>query len=473
MTGPVSLDLHVDLEAAGGRRAALERALRTAIRDGRLRPGERVPSTRGLARDLGLARGTVAEAYAQLAAEGYLRTSRGAPTRVATGLAPPAGPGDGARGGEDTDTTAAADGPPRFDLRVGLPDVGSFPRAGWLRALRRALAAAPDHALGSGDPRGRPELRAALAAYLGRTRGVIADPAHIVVCAGFTQALGVLCHALHDTAGVRTLAMEDPCLRQHRAVVASTGLRVTRLAVDDHGARPDPSGRRAGAVLLTPAHQFPLGGTLAPQRRAAFVGWARARETVVVEDDYDGEFRYDRQPAGALQGLGPEHVVYTGTASKALAPGLRLGWLVLPPRLVDPVVEAKRVFGDTQVLEQIALAEFIRSGAMDRHVRRMRQRYRRRRDALLDLLRARAPGVHARGIAAGLHVVLDLAPAGLGEDEVMARAAERSLGLMALRPFWQAPPGPGSDGVVVGYAAAPEHAYAQALAVLGDVLAAR
>ena len=283
----------------------------------------------------------------------------------------------------------------------------------------------------------------------------------------------MLCHALHDTAGARTLAMEDPCLRQHRAVVASTGLRVTRLAVDAHGARPDPSGRRAGAVLLTPAHQFPLGGTLAPQRRAAFVGWARTRETVVVEDDYDGEFRYDRQPAGALQGLGPEHVVYTGTASKALAPGLRLGWLVLPPRLVDPVVEAKRVFGDTQVLEQIALAEFIRSGAMDRHVRRMRQRYRRRRDALLDLLRARAPGVRARGIAAGLHVVLDLAPAGLGEDEVVARAAERSLGLMALRPFWQAPPGPGSDGVVVGYAAAPEHAYAQALAVLGDVLAAR
>jgi GntR family transcriptional regulator/MocR family aminotransferase len=471
MTGPVSLDLHVDLEAAGGRRAALERALRTAIRDGRLRPGERVPSTRGLARDLGLARGTVAEAYAQLAAEGYLRTSPGAPTRVATGLAPPA-PGDGTVGAA-ANGPAPAGAPPRFDLRVGVPDVGSFPRAGWLRALRRALAAAPDHALTGGDPRGRPELRAALAAYLGRTRGVIADPAHIVVCAGFTQALGVACHALRDTAGVRALAMEDPCLHQHRAVVGSTGLRIARLAVDDDGARPDPSGPSADAVLLTPAHQFPLGGTLAPERRAAFVGWARARDTVVVEDDYDGEFRYDRQPAGALQGLGPEHVVYTGTASKVLAPGLRLGWLVLPPRLVDPVVEAKRVVGDTQVLEQLALADFIGSGAMDRHVRRMRQRYRRRRDALLDLLRARAPRVRARGIAAGLHVVLGLAPAGLHEDEVMARAADRSLGLMALRPFWHAPPGPGGDGVVVGYAAAPEHAYGQALGVLGDVLAAR
>jgi GntR family transcriptional regulator / MocR family aminotransferase len=462
----------VDLAAGAGRRAALERALRTAIRDGRLRPGERVPSTRGLARDLGLARGTVAEAYAQLAAEGYLRTSPGAPTRVATGLAPPAAPGASAEHDPAAGAaTATSDAPPRFDLRVGVPDVGSFPRAGWLRALRRALTAGPDHALAGGDPRGRPELRAALAAYLGRTRGVIADPADIVVCAGFTQALGVLCSALRDAAGVRALAMEDPCLHHHRAVVASAGLRVARLAVDEHGARPDPSRGRAGALLLTPAHQFPLGATLAPQRRAAFVGWARDRDTVLVEDDYDGEFRYDRQPAGALQGLGPEHVVYTGTASKALAPGLRLGWLVLPPRLVDPVVEAKRVFGDTQVLEQIALAEFIRSGAMDRHVRRMRQRYRRRRDALLDLLRARAPRIQARGIAAGLHVVLDLAPAGLCEDEVVARAAERSLALMALRPFWHAPPGPGSDGVVVGYAAAPEHAYGQALAVLGDVLA--
>ena len=144
---------------------------------------------------------------------------------------------------------------------------------------------------------------------------------------------------------------------------------------------------------------------------------------------------------------------------------------MLPPRLVEPVVEAKRVFGDTPVLEQITLAEFIRSGAMDRHVRRVRQRYRRRRDALLDLLRTRAPQVRARGIAAGLQIVLDLAPAGLVEDEVMARAAERSLALMALRPFWHAAPGPGGDGVVVGYAAAPEHAYGQALGVLGDVLA--
>ena len=456
-----SLDLHVELDGGGGRRAGLERALRAAIRGGRLQPGERVPSTRALAHDLGLARGTVAEAYAQLIAEGYLRTSPGAPTRVAAGLEPPPRRGDAG---------PAPDEPPRFDFRPGVPDVGAFPRAAWMRALRRALADAPDRALTGGDPRGRPELRAALAGYLGRTRGVLADPDRIVVCAGYTQALGALCHALRD-AGVRTVAMEDPCLHHQRAVAASTGLRVAPLAVDGDGARPDTLAAVAGAAVLTPAHQFPLGPTLAPERRAAFVVRARDRGTVLVEDDYDGEFRYGRQPVGALQGLAPDHVVYAGTSSKTLAPGLRLGWLVLPARLVEPVLAAKRVYGDTQVLEQLALAELVRSGALDRHVRRMRQRYRRRRDALLATLAARAPALRARGIAAGLHVVLDL-PSGMREDDVVARAAGRSLAVGVLGPFRHAPAPGDPQGLVVGYAASPEHAYGQALAALGDVLAA-
>ena len=447
-----SLDLHVELDGGGGRRAGLERALRAAIRGGRLQPGERVPSTRALAHDLGLARGTVAEAYAQLIAEGYLRTSPGAPTRVAAGLEPPPRRGDAG---------PAPDEPPRFDFRPGVPDVGAFPRA---------LADAPDRALTGGDPRGRPELRAALAGYLGRTRGVLADPDRIVVCAGYTQALGALCHALRD-AGVRTVAMEDPCLHHQRAVAASTGLRVAPLAVDGDGARPDTLAAVAGAAVLTPAHQFPLGPTLAPERRAAFVARARDRGTVLVEDDYDGEFRYGRQPVGALQGLAPDHVVYAGTSSKTLAPGLRLGWLVLPARLVEPVLAAKRVYGDTQVLEQLALAELVRSGALDRHVRRMRQRYRRRRDALLATLAERAPALQARGIAAGLHVVLDL-PDGMREDDVVARAAGRSLAVGVLGPFRHALAPGDPQGLVVGYAASPEHAYGQALAALGDVLAA-
>jgi GntR family transcriptional regulator / MocR family aminotransferase len=455
-----SLDLHVELDGDGGRRAGLERALRAAIRGGRLQPGERVPSTRALAHDLGLARGTVAEAYAQLVAEGYLRTSPGAPTRVAAGLEPPP---------RRAEAKPAPDEPPRFDFRPGVPDVGAFPRAAWMRALRRALADAPDRALTGGDPRGRPELRAALAGYLGRTRGVLADPDRIVVCAGYTQALGALCHALRD-ADVRTVGMEDPCLHHQRAVAASAGLRVAPLAVDRDGARPDALAAAAGAVVLTPAHQFPLGPTLAPERRAAFVARARDRGTVLVEDDYDGEFRYGRQPVGALQGLAPDHVVYAGTASKTLAPGLRLGWLVLPERLVDPVLAAKRVYGDTQVLEQLALAELVRSGALDRHVRRMRQRYRRRRDALLATLADRAPALRARGIAAGLHVVVDL-PDGVREGDVVARAAGRSLAVGILGPFRHAPAPADPQGLVVGYAAPPEHAYGQALAALGDVLA--
>jgi GntR family transcriptional regulator/MocR family aminotransferase len=474
------VDLHLELPPAGGRRAALERALRTAVRDGRLRPGERIPSTRALAHDLGLARNTVAEAYAQLAAEGYLRTSQGAPTRVAAGEAarlgaggapPEAGgaaapDGIGAGGAASRAASAAATPgaasalaprgvPVRLDLRVGVPDAAGFPRAAWLRALRRALAGVPDAALAHADPRGRPELRAALAAYLGRARGVLAEPDRIVVTSGFTQGFGLLCRAL----GPGAVAMEDPCLHHLRAIAAATGLTVAPLPVDEQGAHPDPPDG-AAAALITPAHQFPLGATLAPARRAAFVDWARRTGGIVVEDDYDGEFRYDRQPVGALQGLDPEHVVYAGTASKTLAPGLRLGWLVLPERLVEPVVAARPLAGgDTPVLDQLALAGLIAGGGFDRHIRRMRQRYRRRRDALLAALAGR----RVRGVAAGLHLVLDLAP---GEEApLIARAAADGLALDGLGAYWHDPAGR-PEGLVLGYAAPPEHAYAQTLAAL-------
>lgn len=242
--------------------------------------------------------------------------------------------------------------PPRYDLRAGAPDVSLFPRSAWFAAMRRAWTGAPAEALGYGDPRGRPELRQALATYLSRARGVHATADRIVVCAGFGQAFGLLCHAL-GVNGAQRFAFERYGHRLHRRIAASHGLAPHSLDVDDDGAVLDHLGEDTAGVLLTPAHQFPLGGALAPRRRAAAIAWATRSLGVVVEDDYDGEFRYDRHPVGALQALAPEHVAYAGTASKSLAPGLRLAWLVLPVRLIDDVVAAKELAdGFTGSLEQ-------------------------------------------------------------------------------------------------------------------------
>ncbi len=261
--------------------------------------------------------------------------------------------------------------PGQYDLRPGSPDLSAFPRAGWLSAARKALSAAPSHALGYGDPRGLPELRAVLAGYLARARGVRASPDRIVVCSGFTQGLALLCQVLPG-AGVTRIAVEEYGLPGPARTLAASGLAPVMLGVDDGGAILDPA-PGAEAMLLTPAHQFPLGSVLSPRRRADAARWAAGTGGLVIEDDYDGEFRYDRQPVGALQALAPEHVVYAGTASKTLAPGLRLGWLVLPARLVDAVADAKaRADAHTSSLEQLTLAEFITSGAYDRHVRRAR-----------------------------------------------------------------------------------------------------
>jgi GntR family transcriptional regulator/MocR family aminotransferase len=241
------------------------------------------------------------------------------------------------------------------------------------------------------------------------------------------------------------------------------------LPVDDHGARCEvPPG--AAAVVLTPAHQYPLGATLAPERRAAFVRWARDNGGVVVEDDYDGEFRYDRQPVGALQGLDPAHVIYAGTASKALGPGLRLAWLAVPPELVGPIVDAKRLADfQTSALEQLALADLLASGGYDRHVRRMRQHYRRRRDRLLAVLAQHAPWGTPAGVAAGLHVVLRLAPEGPSEAQLVAAARRRGLSFGTLTASRHGP-GEGPKGLILGYGRPPEHAYGAALAALADTL---
>ncbi|MEV5884017.1 PLP-dependent aminotransferase family protein [Streptomyces sp. NPDC052020] len=449
----LGIDLHLEPTGPGLRRGLTD-ALREAVRTGRLAPGTRLPSSRALAADLGIARNTVADAYADLVAEGWLTARQGSGTRVADrAVVPPAGPAGRPR------RTAR----PVYDLRPGTPDLASFPRAEWLRAARRALAAAPNDALGYGEPRGRPELRTALAGYLARARGVRADPERVLVCGGFAHGLTSL-GAVLKARGVHTVAVESYGLHVHRDLLAGAGLRTEPLPFDERGTDPRPSAD-AGAVLLTPAHQFPMGVPLRPDRRAAVVDWARRTGGLVLEDDYDGEFRYDRQPVGALQGLDPDRVVYLGTASKSLAPGLRLAWAVLPPGLAEEATAAKGEIDSCGVLDQLTLAEFLTSGAYDRHVRAARLRYRRRRDALVAALAARAPGVRATGIAAGLHAVLRL-PAGT-EQSVVQAAAWQGLALYGLSLFRhpRARTEP-LDAVVVGYGTPSDSAWSGTLEAL-------
>jgi GntR family transcriptional regulator / MocR family aminotransferase len=453
------LDLHLDPGTGRGSRRGLTDALREAVRTGRLTPGSRLPSSRSLAADLGIARNTVAEAYADLVAEGWLTSRQGSGTRVADRAVPrqPAVPTRPMR----------RPGRPAHDLTVGIPDLTSFPRAEWLKAARKALSSAPADALKLGDPRGVPRLREALADYLARARGVRADPEHVLICGGFGQCLAVLARLLHGR-GTRTVAVEAYGLAPHREVLADAGLSDRPLGFDELGTVVGDLCEE-GAVLLTPAHQFPMGTVLPPDRRAAVTDWARRTGGLVLEDDYDGEFRYGRQSVGALQGLDPDRVVHLGTASKSLAPGLRLAWMVVPPGLLEEAVAAKGRIFTTGVLDQLTLAEFIASGAYDRHVRASRIRYRRRRDDLVAALAAHAPGTRAAGIAAGLHAVLPLPPG--TEDAVVGASAYQGLALTGLswfrHPQAQVPP---LDALVVGYGTPADHAWPAALAALCRVL---
>jgi GntR family transcriptional regulator / MocR family aminotransferase len=451
------LDLHLELTGPRAR-AAVEAALREAVQSGRLPAGTRLPASRTLAADLGLARNTVADAYGQLVAEGWLTARQGSGTRVAEQPATlPAAPA------RALSAPPAGKTEPRYSLRPGLPDLSEFPRAAWLAAARRAITAAPSEAFGYGDPRGRSALRAALASYLARARGVRVTPDRIVVCSGFTQALSLLCRVLAGS-GATALAAEAYGHQHHRDVIAAQGLALRPVPVDENGAVVDAVGqmRDAGALLLTPSHQFPLGVPLAPRRRGQAVAWAARAGAVVIEDDYDGEFRYDRRAIGAMQALAPEHVVYAGTASKTLAPAVRLAWLVLPGWLAGEVAAAKSLADrHGSGLDELTLAEFINSGGYDRHVRRARLGYRRRRDRLIAALARAVPDARLTGMAAGLHAVLSLPP-GLRAGDVIAAAARRGLALDGMSGFL-AEGAAHPEALVLGYGTPPAHAFTTAV----------
>jgi GntR family transcriptional regulator / MocR family aminotransferase len=457
-------DLHLDLRdaitpGARGARATLVDALRGTIRSGRLTPGAMLPPSRTLAADLGLARNTVAEAYADLVAEGWLASRQGAGTWVVNVRATPLPP-----------RPRGIAGTPTHNLMPGSPDVAQFPRTAWLASAKRALTNAPNEALRMGDPLGRIELREALTEYLGRVRGVRTSPDEIVICAGTRHAVEILGRVLGGPD--KPIAVEAYGLYLFREALAGHGIGTVPLDVDDDGAVIDDlNPTQATAALLTPAHHFPHGVPLHPNRRTEVLDWAHRTGGYLLEDDYDGEFRYDRQPVGSVQGLDPDRVAYLGSASKSLSPALRLGWMVLPADLVDRVLAA---MGGQQfyvsTLLQLTMADFISKGSYDKHIRRMRTNYRRRRDLLAQALEPFDVGI--RGLSAGLHLQLTL-PDGT-EAEVMRRAGEAGIALSGLRGLRHPDAGPevpDVDGVVVSFGTPADHAFGAAVDALCGVLA--
>ena len=438
----------------------LESGIRDRIRQGLLRADAVMPATRALATDLGLSRGVVVEAYQQLVAEGYLVSRTGSYTQVA-----PAAPGTQV----EQHSAAATVEPPRIDFKYSKPDVSQFPRAAWLRSIRKVLNETPNRSLAYLDGRGTAELRQAMADYLNRVRGTSARPENMLICNGFAQGSRLLLQVL-AAAGYRRLAVEDPSDNELRDVATKAGLETVGVPVLETGLDVEALERSgADVVLVTAAHQFPTGAVASAQTRAGLVAWATKHDALVIEDDYDAEYRYDREPIGAIQGLAPESVVYAGTASKTLAPGLRLGWLILPSRLVGPTSMAK-VIDDrgSPVFDQLTFADFVTRGEFDRHLRRMRPRYRRLRDTLVDRLAEQVPDLVSIGVSAGLHLMTWLPP-DLTEAAVTNAALERGLGVYGLAPYWVDKAGP--EGLVFGYGSLTGAAVVEGIDLLADAIA--
>jgi GntR family transcriptional regulator/MocR family aminotransferase len=460
-SGP-DLLLALDRAAPTPVRAQLEGQLRDAVRTGRLAAGERLPSSRALAGHLGLSRGVVQECFEQLVAEGYLVSRAGSATRVAEVVSrEPVAP-----------RAVPPASVPRLiaDFRSGVPDLGLAPREDWGWAVREACRTAPNTAFDYGDARGDERLRDVLAAYLRRVRAVDASADRIVVCAGFQQGLAIVLRALAAT-GRTVVAVEDPGSVGTVTAAARAALGdCVPVPVDEHGievAALDASG--AGAAVVTPAHQWPTGVVLAAERRHELIAWAYEHDAIIVEDDYDAEFRYDREPIGSLQGLAPERVVSIGTVSKSLTPALRLGWAVLPAWLAGPVGAAKQVADrGAPTLDQLALAALIESGRYDRHLRRMRTEYSKRRDALIAALAEHAPRILLTGLAAGFHAVAHL-PDGADEHAVVAAARKQRVGLYGMSRY-RSTQAPTPAQLVIGFGNTGIRAIDEGITAIGALL---
>lgn len=452
--GPQLL-LTLDRASATPLRAQVEHHLRAAIRDGRLTAGERLPSSRALAAHLGLSRGLVQDCYAQLQAEGYLTAHVGSATRVATAAS---------RTPARARPAPAEKTPLIADFSSGVPDLRGAPRQDWAWAVGQVCRSAPNGAFDYGPAEGQPSLREILASYLRRVRSIDAYADQVVVCTGYAQGLGLVLRVLAGR-GHTTVAFEDPgAMRTARAAAAGAGMEALPVRVDGRGLDVgllDRTGTRV--VIVTPAHQWPTGVVMDPSRRHAVLAWARERDAVIIEDDYDAEFRYDRDPVGALQGLAPDRVVSIGTVSKSLAPALRLGWAVVPVDLIDDVVEAKLVADrGSSGIDQLALATLIESGRYDRHLRRMRAVYSSRRDALIAAL----GDVPLTGLAAGFHAVAHLPP-DVAEGDVIAGARARRVGVYGMSEY-RATPGP--PQLVIGFGNTPAPAITAGIAAIADLL---
>jgi GntR family transcriptional regulator / MocR family aminotransferase len=443
-------------------RVQLERGLREAIQSGRLASGCVLPSTRVFGSELGLSRGVVVAVYEQLLAEGYLSSRRGSSTCVADRLV-------GTRLHLDPPTPALI--PPRYDLRPGRPDHSLFPRRMWMSAIRRVLATSADAALDYPEARGALPARVALASYLNRSRATSATADRILLCTGFAQGMRLVCETLR-ARGVRKIAVEDPGHAYESAEVQAAGLELVPIPVDASGLCIEGLIRlKVGAVYVTPAHQYPTGVVLSATRRMRLLAWAEERDAFVLEDDYDGEYRYDREPVGALQGLGPERVIHIGSASKTLAPALRIGWVVSPLSLIRDLSQAKLdADRGSPAIDQLAFAEFIEAGHLDRHLRRTRLIYSRRRARLAAALSRHLPGYPIRGVAAGLHLTLEI-PSGADEDAIVKEAARRGIYVHGLRSY-RSHPKIGGPALLLGYCRLPERDINEAARILARVILA-
>jgi GntR family transcriptional regulator / MocR family aminotransferase len=419
----VDLGLALDRSSTRALPDQLEHALREMVACGELPAGTRLPSTRSLAAQLAVSRGVVVEAYDRLQRQGVLTTRQGAAVRVAEGVDGPP------RGASEAPALPAHD-PYTLRLHPALVPPATFDRRAWRGLLRRALEEVSDDALRSTSHLGLPELRTAVVAQLARSRGVIAQPERVVVTSGVTHALQLLAPLLRGRGPV---AVEEPGFLLHRATLAGAACELRPVPVDRDGIDVDALARSdARTVLLTPAHQMPLGYPLAADRRRELLRWARDTDALIVEDDYDGELRYDRQSVRALQALDPERVIYLGTTSKVLSPALRIGWIVAPSSQLAGIHLLATIAGATPgTLDQAALALALSTGAFDRSVARLRRRCTAQRQAMNAALAAALPHLRREGVEAGL--TLTLRAPGLQASQVMACAELQRVELFAVQ----------------------------------------